>query len=390
MAKGRLLLIDDDLQICDLLRDIAESSNYEVSVANNKTQFMDAYETFGPSLIFIDLSLSGNDGIEILRFLSGMRSQASIVILSGCDERIRASSVRLGLSYGLNVKQHLSKPIDVAVIKHLLDVSNPETSTQMADKLAQAITQNDLALYYQPKLDAKTLKLVGVEALVRWIEKDRTVRFPDSFIPLAEESNLIRPLTFWTIESALKQKIAWAKQNYTFSVAINLSASVLNDIAFPEKIENMLEVHKVNPKELCFEVTESVMFHKPEVGLDILTRLAIKGFKISIDDFGTGYSSLIQLHKIPFGEMKIDKSFVINSISDPDCWIIIKSIIDLGHNLKLSVVAEGVENKEVFEGLKKMDCDIVQGYYFSKPIPVQDFDQWIRSALDENLILKNG
>jgi len=387
MEKGRLLAIDDDPQICELLQDLGERASYQVCTTLNKVDFIERYSSFNPTFIMLDLSLSRNDGVEILRFLSSEKCTCPIVILSGCDERIRASSVRVGQSYGLDIKKHLAKPVDITAILQLLQDSQPVHTAELEKMIVQAIEKNELILYYQPKISISDQKLIGVEALVRWSPKDQPMVYPEIFIPLAEQSSFIKSLTFWVIEDAFKQNAAWKKSQYDFTIAINLSASVLDDLVLPEKIESLSQIYEVNPKDICFEVTESVMFSRLEVGMDILTRLAIKGFKISIDDFGTGFSSLVQLHKMPFSEIKVDKSFVMHATTDPDCWIIIKSIIDLGHNLRLKVVAEGVESKEVLEGLKKLNCDVAQGYYFSKPIPVDTFNEWVKNNFDQNLIL---
>lgn len=249
------------------------------------------------------------------------------------------------------------------------------------ERLSKAIAEHELTIHFQPKISAVDLSLLGVEALVRWQPKEGQMIYPDNFIPLAEQTGLIDPLTFWVIENSLKQKKIWEENKLNFSIAINLSSKLLNYIDLPDKIEKIAKQYQISPKNICLEVTETAMYKESKIAMDVLTRLGIKGFKISIDDFGTGFSSLVQLHKMPFDELKIDKSFVINALSDPDAWIIIKSIVDLGHNLKLLVVAEGVENVEIAKKLKDIHCDVLQGYYISRPISADNLLTWINENL---------
>lgn len=387
MASGRLLIADDDIHICELIKDIAESVGYTVCITNTLTNFSSQYKPFQPTVITLDLNLTKNDGVEFIKFLSEQKCSAPIIIISGCDERIRASSQRLGQEYGLTIHQHLAKPFDIGELKKILSDINHDEVLITADRLAKAIEDYELTLHFQPKIDSKTQKMTGVEALVRWQPRNNGMVFPDAFIPLAEQTGLIQPLSFWVIEQAFKLKKEWEEKNLNFSIAINLSSKLLNDLLLPEKLVKMAEDRQVNPESICFEVTETAMYTEPATAMNILTRLGIKGFKISIDDFGTGFSSLVQLNKMPFNEIKIDKSFILNSLKDPDALIIAKSIVDLGHNLRLSVVAEGVENKTIQDKIQNLNCDTLQGYYISKPISINDFNHWIKDNLDENLTL---
>ena len=256
--------------------------------------------------------------------------------------------------------------------------------------MAKAVQNDELVLYYQPKILSKTDELAGVEVLVRWQPPEGPMIFPNDFIPLAEKTNLIKDLTYWVIDNTFKQKRIWEEENLHFGIAINLSPYLLNDLLIPDKVEELIKKHGISLDNICFEITETGMINKPEIAMDILTRLGIKGFKLSIDDFGTGYSSLVELHKMPFSELKIDKSFVMNLLKDEDAWIITRSIVDLGHNLGLTVVAEGVENEKTIEKLKSIHCDVLQGYYISKPIPIAEFNQWIKVKLDNQLRFNYG
>lgn len=257
-----------------------------------------------------------------------------------------------------------------------LDKNSPERLTMMGE-LRQAIDNNELRIHYQPKINLKKGRVSSVEALVRWQHPEHGFMPPDEFIPLAERTGLIRPLTTWVLNHALKQTEQWHKQNLKLGVAVNLSPAALMDTELPNTIVGMLSLYDVPPGHITLEVTEGSMIKDPNLALKILSRLAQMGIKISIDDFGTGYSSLAYLKELPATELKIDKSFVMDMFKNNNDAVIVKSIIDLGHNLSMQVVAEGVEDKKTALKLKQLGCDILQGFYFSRPLDNEQFIQWI-------------
>jgi diguanylate cyclase (GGDEF)-like protein/PAS domain S-box-containing protein len=243
-------------------------------------------------------------------------------------------------------------------------------------ELRQAIEKGNLVLHYQPKVDIKTGCIMGVEALARWPHPLEGVIYPDDFIPMIEQSGLIRPFTYWVLQQALKLLQQWKNNGIDFSVAVNLSTRNLLDPDLPATVSGLLESHQVDVDKLCLEVTESALMSRPEQSLLTMNQLRETGVKISIDDFGTGYSSLAYLKKLPVSEIKIDKSFVLGLTEDEGDAAIVRSTIDLAHNLDLETVAEGVESKDIMEALKGLGCDIAQGYYISRPLPevgLQDF-----------------
>ncbi len=238
--------------------------------------------------------------------------------------------------------------------------------------LRRAIDENQLFLVYQPQVCIKTGRVVGVEALVRWRHPERGVIPPDQFILLAEHAGLIKPLTLWVLTAALRQCRGWHDQGIVVSVAVNLSARSLQDAGLPDQVAAILHHAGAVPGSLEMEITESVIMADPARALEILTRLNAMGVRLSIDDFGTGYSSLSYLKKLPVESIKIDKSFVISMVTDPDDAVIVRSTIDLAHTLGLKVVAEGVERRETWDRLAALGCDSAQGYYLSRPQPADD------------------
>jgi len=259
------------------------------------------------------------------------------------------------------------------------DSSQDENSAgrlTMLSELKDAISNNELVLYFQPQVDITTGNTCGVEALVRWIHKERGLIPPDEFISIAEQSGLINSLTMWVLNSALENCANWKKKGLDTKVAVNISARNLKDSAFPQKIKNLLIKWSIDASYLRLEITESFVMEDPIEAMKILTHLSNMGVSLSIDDCGTGYSSLAYLQKLPVNELKIDKSFVLGMADSLDSSKIVQSIIDLAHNLGLDVVAEGVENENVWNKLDAMGCEIAQGYYMSKPMPSKEIEEW--------------
>jgi diguanylate cyclase (GGDEF)-like protein len=271
-----------------------------------------------------------------------------------------------------------------AIYSAQLDKNSPHRLTLMGE-LRQAIGNDELVLYYQPKINLSTHKLIGVEALVRWNHPEHGFMPPDDFIPMAERTGLIQPLSIWVLNHALGQLSEWHRQKLNLSIAINLSPITFLDTDLPNLIIGMLSLHEVPASCVIFEITEGSMIKDPNLAMEIMKRLTESGVKMSIDDFGTGYSSLSYLKKLPASEVKIDKSFVMDMLENENSAVIVKSIIDLGHNLGLNVVAEGVENKATALGLKKMSCDVLQGYYISKPKSNEDFLSWIKERRNKKI-----
>ncbi|MBT4522778.1 MAG: EAL domain-containing protein [Halieaceae bacterium] len=229
-----------------------------------------------------------------------------------------------------------------------------------------------MELYYQPKLHAGYRTVVGAEALMRWHTPDRKVLVPGQFMAVAEHNEVIRPVTWWAIKSAVSRLARWPEE---LSIAVNITPSLLLGDEIISVVRDALDIHMVKPKRLTLEVLESIMVENQEAMLSQLERLRKIGVKISIDDFGTGFSSLSYFRDLPADEIKIDKSFVIPMLSSKKDHAIVKSVIDLAHNFSLQVVAEGVEDMEIAARLTDLNCDVLQGYVFDRPLPAADFEK---------------
>ena len=245
-------------------------------------------------------------------------------------------------------------------------------------ELKTAIDENTLYINYQPKLDIKSRKIIGVECLARWSSPTYGEISPDHFIAIAENSELIDDLTLKIINIALSESNEW-REKYDLTTSINLSAVNLQNNNIIEMIRRAINVWNITPENLIFEVTESAMMMNPELSLRILNQLAALGIRFSIDDFGTGYSSFAYLKKLPVSELKIDKSFVFNMVSDKEDEIISRAIVELAHNFDMFVTAEGVEKQETLKRLAEINCEYAQGYYIAKPMGNEKFKNWISS-----------
>lgn len=244
-------------------------------------------------------------------------------------------------------------------------------------ELRQAVEKNELTLYYQPKLNLLTGKTHHVEALVRWGHPKRGFVPPSDFIPFAEQTGYIRTLTRWVIENAVRQSRQWRDKGIDLTISLNISARDLLNSDLPAIVASSLLNNGVEAGDICLEVTESGVMEDPAHAIEILKRLHEMGLKLSVDDYGTGYSSLSYIKKMPIQELKIDQSFVKNMVRDEDDATIVRSTIELGHNMGLTVVAEGVEDQQVWNLLREMKCDLAQGYFMSQPLSSADLEKWL-------------
>jgi EAL domain-containing protein (putative c-di-GMP-specific phosphodiesterase class I) len=242
--------------------------------------------------------------------------------------------------------------------------------------LRRAISEDAVGLAYQPKLELKSGRIVGVEALARWSDADLGAQDPAVFIPLAEEKGLIGAITEAGIRTALRQWLAWREQGIVLNIAYNISPLLLGDLDFPDRLQRLCMEAGVPAEHLTLELTEGATQHVVHL-MDTLTRLRIKGIRAAIDDFGTGYSSLLQLRQLPFNELKIDRWFVTDSTRSPDSALIIRSIIDLAHGLGMSVTAEGVASEEEYDLLARYGCDRAQGSLIAMPMPGDALAPWL-------------
>jgi diguanylate cyclase (GGDEF)-like protein/PAS domain S-box-containing protein len=312
------------------------------------------------------------DGIAV-------RIEASVGIASyPCDGETAEDILR-----GADIAMYAAKEARSGYALYSPADRHERTRLSVASDLRRAIDEDELFLMFQPKLSLRSGSVVGVEALVRWRHPQRGMVMPDEFVPVAQQTSLIRPLTQYVLRDALRQAADWRANGLALSMAVNLSMRNLLDVELPTDIARLLSESGVSASALVLEITESALIADPVHVRSVLDQLAEMGVELSIDDFGTGYSSLSYLKRLPVHEIKIDRSFVLNLTTSDEDAIIVRSTVDLAKNLGLRVVAEGVESAEVLGYLRATGCDVAQGYHLGRPMTGGDFRNWLRAGGDQ-------
>lgn len=396
-AARRLLVLDDDAMTGETIRRIGEFAGLESIHTASPAEFFRLVREWAPDVIALDLLMPEMDGVEVMAMLSELDCEANLIITSGVGSKILNAAGLSATSHGLNTLGVLSKPFSPAMLRSLLarpqmraethgNVPRGEVVVQpTVTDLRRAIDTREITVAYQPKIFCKTGTLAGFEALARWSFNGKPVP-PDRFIPMAEENGLIDDLTRLIVEQALKW-LATASEDGNNSpstgisqahLSLNISARTLTNEALFRWVVSLCDELGINHRRLIFELTESSAMGDAVTALDTLTRLRMQGFSLSIDDFGTGFSSMVQLVRLPFSEIKIDKSFVMDSGVSAESRAITRSIVDLGRSLGLLSTAEGVEDQDTLDYLQTLGCDLAQGYFISRPLKDVDVPVWYR------------
>ncbi len=383
-----VLVVDDEPAIGALIGAAAQRLGFRWTSATDHAAFRAA---LGPdvTLVVLDLRMPDVDGIELLREMAAEGCRARVVMLSGVDGKVLRTAVELAGSLGLDTAGSLQKPFRIADVQALLleahATRRPRPGVRAvaaplsADELGEALAHERLVLHYQPQVHLGTGRVAGLEALVRLTGPDGALVFPDRFILVAEETQLMDRLTTAVINRALGE-FGGLPARPRLTLSINISARSLTDLAFPERVVPLAESCRVEPSRLILEITESGLINDPGKALDILARLRMRGVGLSIDDFGTGYSSMAQLRRVPATELKVDRSFVNDMLRDDGARSLVDRTIELGHDLDMAIVAEGVETREQAAVLRTRGCDVAQGYLYSKPVAMGELKAWLREA----------
>ena len=375
----RLLVIDDEPGFSQVIKRVAQDCGFEVTVTADPSTFMNAVRLWRPTVIMLDLKMPRTDGIQLLRALASHKSTAHVIVTSGEHGKVLESAMQLGRERGLNMQEALPKPVRAQDLREQLSGLKRMPKLQLSADLAGAITADELFLEYQPQFDCRLARIIGVEALVRWNHPVHGIILPDQFITLAEEIGIISRLTDRVVAAAATQTALWHAANLPLHVAVNISARDLDDLELPDRLEQHCRTAGLDPAFVTLELTETSAMREVVQMMDVLTRMRLKGFSLSIDDFGTGYSSLVQLQKMPFSEIKIDQSFVIQMPTNPGCRGIVEIVVDLGKKLGLTSVAEGVEEEAALHSLIEMGCDTAQGFHLCRPMAASRIADFVRA-----------
>jgi EAL domain-containing protein (putative c-di-GMP-specific phosphodiesterase class I) len=376
MHKRSIAIVDDEPGFRRFAAEVARSCGFEPYETGSTAAFEEFVTTRRPDIAMLELVMQEADGIEVMCRLASRPVAVPFIIASRIDDRILQTARRLGEARGLRIAGAVRKPLPADELRDLLARVDEDNGPLPVGALAAALARDDLLLHYEPCMDLRTRRIVGVEALARWQHERRGLIEPAMFIPLAEESGLIDRLTELVFAKAIAQVAAWHADGLALRCSVNFSACSVGNLALIDRACELCRAHDVDPASLVVELTETAATSDFEPLRATLERLRACGFETAIDDFGTGFSSLARLHQLPFTEIKLDRSFVAGMPHSRECRVIVKSTIDMAHDLGLRVVAEGVENAALLEAVVLQGCDLAQGYGIARPLPpglVPDF-----------------
>lgn len=351
-----VLVIDDSAvqrrHAVDLCREAGVEHIYE---ASNGAEALDLLATLPvlPAVLMVDLEMPGMNGVELIQNLKKRRIHVPVVLASSRESPLISAVETMTQSLGMEVLASLQKPLNLPQVASALSGLNrkqpapaPDLAKFSLNDLRTAIQNGEIQAHYQPKLDVRTGVIKGVEALARWVRPDGSVIPPNRFIPVAEQYGMIHDLTLRIVEQACAQATQWNKRGLRLSMAINLSPQQLDSDQFVDDITKLIERHAVRADQIVWEITESSVVANLGTALGVLARMRLKGFGLSIDDYGTGFSSMQQLARIPFTELKVDRSFVHGAAQREHLRVILQSALEMANRLNLVTVAEGVEHLE--------------------------------------------
>ena len=378
--KPLLLVLDDEECIVEAISALGVRTGFQTVSSTTAERLHQLVEKSQPDVIILDLQMPGDDGVSVLRYLADVQCKAKIFLVTGMDERTIASAEQYGLRRGLAVFGTLQKPFDPDELLARLEKAHAAIRPLTATDLEQAIENDELVVHYQPiirRFADNTWDISAVEALLRWNHPIRGLLTPDSFVSMGEAHGLSRAMTDFVLQRGIEQLKGWEALRLQIGLRVNISATLIADLAFPDRLETMLVERSVDAAALALEITETAMLEETPDALDILTRLRIKNIGLAIDDFGIGYSSLTQLFRMPFNEMKIDRSLVSKVTESKEAWIMVDALVSLAHKLDLMACAEGVEDEATLEELSRFGCDYAQGYLVSRPVPAAEIPKVI-------------
>ena len=383
----RILVLDDELFMLKLHAQMLANLGF-ASVSTSQSghdalaRMDEDKET--PDLILLDLSMPAMDGLEFIRRLVDRKFEGRLILVSGEDERVLRTVEKLAEAHHIRVLGHLSKPVQEDKLAILLRRWRPASGTfeiawkkvYSEEAVSQAIEGEQLTVHYEPQVLVNTGEFTGVEALVRWRHPKDGMVVPQQFVGVAESSGLIHKLTRFVFAKAMSQLAAWRDAGLQSKMAVNVSIDALSSLDFADFANEQAQTNGVSPKDVTIEVTESRLMQDLRAPLEVLTRLHLMRFQLSIDDFGTGYSSLSQLQDIPFSELKIDRSFVHRGTADKTVRTMYNTCLGLAKQLKMSTVAEGVEDRHDWEFVRASDCETAQGYFVGRAMPPEAMPGW--------------
>jgi EAL domain-containing protein (putative c-di-GMP-specific phosphodiesterase class I)/AmiR/NasT family two-component response regulator len=387
----RVLIVDTDPIERTIFARCVEMLGWTANMATDLDDATAKLTARPHDVVIIDLRQNQQDCTRLLRQLRRDHADPAVIFVAGAGGRTQVVAPRLARELGLRIAGILARPIDPYRL-HALLLSQPPRSRgarklalhyPSAQDLEQALAAEEIHTEYQPKTDLVTGEIVGVEALARWHSPTLGTIPPDQFVAVAEQSDLISRLTARVLRDAIAACRRWRRVRPDCSVAVNISPFILSDPGLLPMVDSILDQNGMPPDSLIAEITESTLLANLPVATEVLTRLSIKGVRVSMDGFGTGYSSVQSLLRMPFTELKIDRSFIGVCRTDPDAWKLVRATVSLARELDMHVVAEGIESEDISDRLRDVGCDMGQGWYFGRPMQDDAMLRWLTPGIPQ-------
>jgi EAL domain-containing protein (putative c-di-GMP-specific phosphodiesterase class I) len=388
-----LVVEDNEFQretLVEMLRRSKAKNIYSASDGQRALELLAVLDT-GVDVIISDLEMPTMDGMEFVRHVATGGFRNSVIIASALDRTLLATVETMSRAYGINLLGVISKPVTLGSLEPLLNRHvppgprlkvSPQTKPSFTlDEIMHGLEQKEFEAFFQPKVELATRRVVGAEALARWRHPQHGIVYPAAFIQVLVDAGKIDDL-LWVMlrrSAAFCGTLNEMGRKSSGSVALNVSLKSLSNVDLANRLAEIARGYNVEPRQMCLEITESAVTTDVGAALENLTRLRMKGFGLAIDDFGTGYSSMQQLARIPFTELKIDRSFVTSAMTHESAKVILSSSLQLAKNLKILAVAEGVETHAQWDLLAGLGCDLAQGYFIAKPMVAAAYLDWLRN-----------
>lgn len=390
VTDRRVLVLDDEPDVAQTLATQIASLGHEVFAVTEYSAFCEALDSFRPDILVIDTCMPGHDALDVIRDLDSS-SPVQIVVTSGYGRRMIETVIHSARHYGHDVLGGLPKPVRRDALKVLLarsdnavvaarvqGASNRDVYVPTESELRLAFARDEFSAYFQPKLCLKTNKICGFEALVRWNHPKQGLLPPVAFLPQIHEYDLEADLTFLMLDKSCG--FLSDLPDPALRIAVNSTLTTVQLPEFRTRLDETMQRHRIIPGRLIIEITETGDAELPQGAIETLARLRMAGYTLSIDDFGTGMSGLTRLVRVPFAELKIDRSFVLGLNQSEEAQDIVATLVKLGQTLEMFISAEGVEDEDTLHRLETLGCDVAQGYYIGRPMPADAAARLLQSA----------
>lgn len=383
-SRETLLVLDDTPDIAELIGELGRSAGFESIVTTDIDAFNKALERDKPDLIALDLQMPNTDGVEILRQLSGVGCDARIMLISGVDERTVLGAERLGRQLNLKMLGVQTKPFEPEELIARFREARTLAADLTSEDLDAAMQAANLVLRYQPvvrRLGPGSWHAESVEALPRWQHSDLGLLSPSQFLPLigSDRSEMMRRFTDFVLHHGVQQLRQWQENGLNLGLRVNVPAIFICDTDFPNRLERMFEEFSTDPNLLTLELGKTTSLAESQDAIEILTRLRLKGFRLSLDDFGASGADLQSLYRLPICEVKIDQSVTSDLVGERGSVVVYESLIHLSQKLSIDSCAEGVESAEQLSILDDLGCELSQGFYIGTPMPARQIPRALAS-----------